>query len=78
MKRSLWTPILVVVAVASGLVVLLSYFLPVLISLRTLLLEWAMILGAVALFIGVLNLAQVHWRKIRSRQPGSGLSAHRR
>lgn len=76
MTRNLWAPFLVVIAAISGLVVLLSYFveLPALLNLRTLLLEWAMILAAVALVIGILNLSWVHWRKIRERQPYNGYS----
>jgi len=76
MKRSLWTPILVVVAVASGLFVLPSYFVELepLISLRNLVLDWTMILGAVALIVGVLNLGRVHLNKIRTHQPGGGYS----
>jgi len=45
---------------------LLGYFipLPILVSLRLIFLRWAVILSAVALIVGVGNLAQVHWRKV--------------
>lgn len=58
----------VVVAIAFGLIVLLGYFLPVdgLLTFRQLLVEWAVILAAVALIVGVFNLLSVHWQKIRT------------
>ena len=70
MKINLRTPFLVVIAAVSGLVVLLGYFIDFqpLIDLRTILLDWAMILAAVALLIGVINLARVHLMKIRRNQ----------
>lgn len=73
MKFSLKTPLLAVIAIGSGLIVLLGYFvtLPGLTDLRNLLLEWAVLLFAVALWVGVINLARVHWGKIRGRQPGA-------
>lgn len=76
MKINLWTPILAAIAVISGLVVLVSYFFDIgpLISLRALLLDWATILTAVALLVGVVNLGHVHWGKLRTRQPGAGYS----
>jgi hypothetical protein len=59
-------PISTAVAIAFGLIVLLGYFLRVdlLISLRSILLEWALVLAAVALLIGLANLFYVHWRKM--------------
>jgi hypothetical protein len=59
-------PISTAVAIAFGLIVLLGYFLRVdlLISLRSILLEWALVLAAVALLIGLANLVYVHWRKM--------------
>ncbi|HEX9012316.1 MAG TPA: hypothetical protein VF813_02325, partial [Anaerolineaceae bacterium] len=61
-------PITAVIAVAAGLVVLLGYFLPIpgLTDLRSLLLSWAVILAAVAAWIGISNLLAVHLRKIRA------------
>ncbi len=59
-----------VVAIAAGLLVLLGYFVPVenLVQFRLLLVQWATVLAAVAILIGVLNLFGVHWQKIRTRQ----------
>jgi hypothetical protein len=71
-KFTLKTPLLIVIAIGSGVLVLVGYFIdiPVLVDLRNLLLEWALILTAVALLVGVLNLLRVHWGKLRARQKG--------
>ena len=54
------------VAVISGLVVIFFYFFPSPgnLSIRALLLEWAVILAAVTLLIGVVNLLSVHTEKM--------------
>jgi hypothetical protein len=61
-----------IVAALSGVVVLLGYFLPngPLTSPRTLLLDWAIILAAVALLVGVVNLFKVHLGKLKQAQRG--------
>ncbi|OGO34610.1 MAG: hypothetical protein A2W35_06375 [Chloroflexi bacterium RBG_16_57_11] len=76
MKISLSTSILAGIAIVSGGIVLLGYFidLPGLRDLRLLLVDWAVILAAVALLVGVLNLAVVHWKRFRASQKGSGNS----
>lgn len=73
MKANLKTPILAIIAILSGIIVLLGYFIevPGLSDLRLLFVDWAVILAAVALLIGVLNLARVHWNRVRSSQKGS-------
>lgn len=73
MKTDLRIPILASVTLFSALIVLLGYFmdLPGLSDLRQLFLDWAAILAAVALVIGVLNLARVHWGRVKSAQKGS-------
>lgn len=50
------------IAIGVGLVVLLGFFFetPILISLRLILLQWAVILAAAALLVGLLNLLSVH------------------
>jgi hypothetical protein len=60
-------------AIAVGLVVLLGYFLSndILVSLRVAFLEWAIIIAAFALLVGVVNLAYVHWRKTAAAQTNS-------
>ncbi len=64
-------PIYVAIAMGVGLVVLAGYFLQIdlLVNLRITLLNWATILVAVALLIGVVNLFIVHWRKSTGDQP---------
>ncbi len=59
-----------VLAIASGLIVLLGYFYPIeaLLQLRFLLTNWAMIIAAMAVLIGIYNLVAVHMEKIRTRQ----------
>lgn len=59
-------------AIIPGMIVLLGYFfeIPVLVELRTLFLQWAVILTAVALLVGVGNLVSVHWRKISTEDTG--------
>ena len=70
--RQLRTTIIVAIAVITGIIVLVGYFieLPVLKNLRIMLLHYAVILIAVALIVGVVNLVQVHWKKFQNRQPG--------
>lgn len=64
--------IVVVFAIASGLLVLLGYFIPVgiLQEIRQLFLQWAVILAGVAVVVGVFNLFDVHWSKIHEKQKG--------
>lgn len=64
------------VAIAVGLLVLLGYFVPIAIlgEIRLVLVQWAVVLAAVAMLVGVLNLLGVHWRKIRTRQKGMAYS----
>jgi hypothetical protein len=62
------------IAMIAGVVTLLGYFLgpalPQLFSLRTLLVSWVVMLGAVAMCLGVLNLGSVHLKKIFQRSRG--------
>ncbi|MDI6695973.1 MAG: hypothetical protein QME21_13070 [Anaerolineales bacterium] len=76
MKTNLRVPFLAAISMLSGLVVLVGYFvtLPGLSDLRGLFLDWAVILTAVAAIVGVANLAKVHWRKVRTGQPGAVFS----
>jgi len=60
------------IAVISGLAVLLLYFSPIFyagVDWRAVLLQWATSLSAVALLVGLLNLASVHSRKLDDDGP---------
>ena len=61
-----------VIAVVSGVLVLLGYFFSgVLESIQSVLLGWAIILAAFALLLGIFNLALVHWKKLNAKGPNS-------
>jgi uncharacterized membrane protein YesL len=62
----------VIVAILTGAIMLLGYFLPgaFFASVRDVMLRSGMIIGTVALLLGVGNLLQVHLRKIREQRPG--------
>ena len=68
------SPVATAVAIAVGLIVLLGYLVPVPVfsGLRLLLLQWAVILGGAALFVGMLNLSQHHWANIRQGKHKGG------
>ena len=57
-------------AIASGLIVLVGYFLPIgpLTQLRLILTDWAIVIAGFAVLIGVFNLIAVQMEKIRTRQ----------
>lgn len=61
-----------VIAIATGLIVLVGYFveIPILVNLRIMILNWVIILAAVALFVGLFNLLAVHADKIRNKEKG--------
>ncbi len=65
------------VAIGTGLIVLLGYFieLQVLLGLRLLLLQWAVLLAAAALLVGLFNLLSVHWSKVSLQEAGWPYSA---
>jgi hypothetical protein len=61
------------VAIGVGLVTLLGYFIEVadLLILRTILINWAVILGGLAVLVGLLNLIVVHFRRMQTGARGS-------
>jgi len=62
----------VILAIAAGALVFLGYVFPDLLgSIRAILLQWAIILAAFALLVGILNLIQAHWHKVTTKQPKS-------
>jgi len=57
-----------VLAIASGMIVLLGYFIPgQLEGLRGLLIDWAVIIAGMAILIGIANLVFVQMEKVRAR-----------
>lgn len=60
------------IAIASGIFVLLGYFIPGPFGgIQSVLVGWAIILAAFALLLGIFNLAMVHWKKIGAEGPGN-------
>lgn len=64
------------IAIAFGILVLLGYFIPtgMFLEVRLVLVQWAVILAAVAILVGAFNLLGVHWHKIRTRKKGGAYS----
>ncbi len=61
-----------IIAVVAGAFVLLGYFLPGLFGgIQSILIEWAIILAAFALLLGIFNLALVHWKKVGAEGKGN-------
>lgn len=62
-----------VVAIGAGLIVLIGYFVDLqgMMEIRLLLFQWAVIVGGVAVLVGIGNLFAVHLKKIRAKKPGS-------
>jgi len=65
----------VAIAIAAGLIVLVSYFVPALAMVQYALLNWAIILAGMAALVGVFNLISVHGDKVRRREKGNTYSA---
>jgi ABC-type transport system involved in cytochrome c biogenesis permease subunit len=61
------------IAMAAGLIVLLGYFYPLetLTQLRIMLTDWAVIIAAMAVLVGIANLIFVQMEKIRKREKNS-------
>lgn len=71
------SPVAAAIAIGLGLIVLLGYFLPAdaippglaaLVTLRTLIIDWATTLAAFASLVAILGLLLAHWRKLRARR----------
>lgn len=67
------TAVSMVVAILSGLVVLASYFVPleILVAGRGTLIQWAILLSAFAVLVGIINLLIVHYNKLARKQKGA-------
>lgn len=61
-------PVSTAVAIAVGFIILISLLIPGLEDLRNQILNWAILLAAVALLLGLANLFQVHFNKVRDRE----------
>ena len=68
-------------AVGTGVIVLLGYFVQLesgsptglmetIFGLRLLIIRWAVLLAAVGLLLGLVNLFSVHWRKVSEQEQG--------
>lgn len=64
------------IAIVTGLIVLSGYFIdfPGLVDLRRLILDWAIILGGVLIFMGVINLLSVNLNRFNNKQKGGTYS----
>jgi hypothetical protein len=71
--RRIFPIINAVVAIGAGLIVLIGYFVDLqgMMEFRLLLFQWAVIVGGVAVLVGISNLFSVHLQKIRAKKPGS-------
>jgi hypothetical protein len=76
----------VATAVATGIIVLLGYFVQLdqipqaglfatFFSMRLILMRYAVLLAAIALFLGLFNLVSVHWNKVSDQRAGWPYSA---
>ena len=69
--RRIFPIINAVIAIASGVIVLLGYFIDAFSSLRIIILQVAVLLAGVAVLIGIGNLMSVHMQKIREQKSGA-------
>ncbi len=62
-------PVATAIAIGIGLVILAGYFLPFpqLTALQSTLLGWAVVVGAFAGLVAIINLVLTHWRKATSK-----------
>ena len=65
-------PFSTLIAILAGLIVLVGFFLkiPILVEVRGLVLEWAVIVAAIAVYIGVFNLISVNNTRLSSGYKG--------
>jgi hypothetical protein len=67
-------PISTAFAIGVGIIVLAGYFIPSITDIRFILLRTGLVLAAVALLVGIINLLKVHFRKMGSESENSGYS----
>ena len=74
MKIKLKAPISTAFAIGVGIIVLAGYFIPSITNIRFILLRTGLVLAAVALLVGIINLLKVHFKKMGSDNDNSGYS----
>ena len=74
MKINMKSPISTAVAIGVGIIVLAGYFIPAFINIRFILLRTGLVLSAVALLVGIINLTTVHIKKLGADSENSGYS----
>jgi hypothetical protein len=67
-------PISAAIAIGVGIVVLAGYFIPAISNVRLILLRTGLVLSAVALLVGIINLLSVHFKKLGAESENSGYS----
>jgi len=73
-KINLKSPVSTAVAIGVGIIVLAGYFIPSFINIRFILLRAGLVLAAVALLVGIINLITVHVKKLGADSENSGYS----
>jgi len=73
-KINLKSPVSTAVAIGVGIIVLAGYFIPSFINIRFILLRAGLVLSAVALLVGIINLITVHIKKLGADSENSGYS----
>jgi cell division protein FtsW (lipid II flippase) len=61
-------PFSTAIAIGFGFLILLGLFVPDLADLRNRILNWVILLAAMALLLGLVNLFQVHYQRVRNRE----------
>ena len=74
MKIKLNAPVSTAIAIGVGIIVLAGYFIPSITNIRFALLRTGLVLAAVALLVGIINLLTVHFKKMGADNENSGYS----
>ncbi len=74
MNIKIKSPISTAIAIGVGIVVLAGYFIPSMNDIRFILLRTGLVLSAVALLVGIINLLTVHIKKLGAENANSGYS----
>ena len=63
-------PLTTLIAILSGLIVLLAYFLPIpaLMGLSHFIINWAVSLSGVAMLVAIISLVASHWQKLQQKR----------